>query len=176
MNIEQSLRSDVRVRSSVVCDFDATLISGWGSRRGWQGGPVSLEEIQRVFAQAPTLRDFAEEYALSFKKARKVLEAHGIPLIDLIAQQNSDGASLNDLSRRHGPKPGTLSKWLVDAGYTVEHGHLGYRADEEAIINRYEKIESVAGCAKRAGVSWQKARSILDQAAHRKGTNRSEPE
>lgn len=161
MTPEESLFSDVPVRASHVCAETHTLMAGCGWDGCWIGRQVFGEEILRVFSMKVTLKGFAKHYDISYKTARKVLEKNGVRIAEIIAKQNHAGASLNELSRRHGPKPGTISKWIAESGYEVKHGHIGYRPDEERVARIYRATGSINACVEKLGIGWEKAAEIL---------------
>jgi len=122
---------------------------------------VKPDEIHRAYRSEPNLRAFAQRYLLSFKTAKKVLEANGVNFLEELELEFMGDESLNSLSAKHGPKPETLSKWLSDFGVPIKRGNHRRGIDVEKLKRVFRETSSVNSAASDAGIHWGTAADRL---------------
>ncbi|MEX0319910.1 MAG: hypothetical protein AB3N21_18285 [Ruegeria sp.] len=125
---------------------------------------VETNEIQTVYQLDPCLRTFAARYGLSWKTAKKVLEANGVNFSKQIEREYLSGSSLNKLSEKHGPKAETLSNWLGRSGVQLKRGNHRRGVDDEDLKRVFQATNSVRQAALRAGIHWSTAADRLKAA------------
>jgi hypothetical protein len=122
---------------------------------------VKSDEIQAAYRREPNLRAFAQRYLLSFKTAKKVLEANGVGFLEELEMEFLGDKSLNSLSVKHGPKPETLSKWLSEVGVPIKRGNHRRGVDIERLEQVLQETSSVNRAASDAGINWKTAADRL---------------
>ncbi|WP_282601821.1 hypothetical protein [Paracoccus sp. PARArs4] len=118
-------------------------------------------EVKRIYEEMPSLDQVAQALGRDRRAAVKALAAAGIDIKEEIAKQWDSGSSLRELHKRHGPGCDTISRWIKSTGREVQPRNANRQCDEALIVETYLKTRSANRCALVAGVSWEKARTIL---------------
>lgn len=135
----------------------------------WRGGILTIrivsgEELRATLEEVGTLSAVAERYAITPVTARKVLNDHGLAFDQRLVAEWDAGASLNVLSRRHGPKPETISGWLKEAGAVIPSGNHRRTVTREELIAANEELKSIGKAAKAVGIARNTASKWLVEA------------
>ena len=125
---------------------------------------VEAGEIQLVYQSAPRLRAFAARHSLSWKTAKKVLEANGVDFSAQVRAEFENGMSLIELSEKHGPKAETLSNWLELSGVRIQRGNFRRGINVEDLVRVFRATSSVNQVARHAGIHWSTAARLLRKA------------
>lgn len=119
------------------------------------------DKIRSLYTEFESLELVARALDIDRHTAVKALAYAGIDIKDEIAKQWEAGSSLRELHERHGPGCDTISRWIKSTGREVQPRNANRQCDEWLIVETYLKTRSANRCAQAAGVSWEKARSIL---------------
>ncbi|MFV1593835.1 hypothetical protein VWZ88_09275 [Phaeobacter sp. JH20_36] len=129
--------------------------------RGAEPPLPELNQIKRLFEDLRSLDRVAQALGRGRRDAVKALATAGIDIREEIAREWDAGRSIRELHEQHGSGCDTISRWIKQAGRKVRPRNSNKKCDEELIVCTYLKTRSAKRCADAAGVSWEKARSVL---------------
>ena len=123
---------------------------------------IDRDQIKRIYSNNRCLREFAQHFGLNFKRAKSLLGHNGVDFsAQLEVEYHVFKMSLRELSRIHGPKEETLSKWLKDYGATLRKGNTR-TMDKKLLNDVFSKTCSIKQAADAVGVHWKTAERYLN--------------
>lgn len=129
--------------------------------RGAEPPLPELNQIKQLYEDFRSLDRVAQALGRDRRDAVKALATAGIDIREEIAREWDAGRSIRELHEQHGSGCDTISRWIKQAGREVRPRNANKKCDEELIVCTYLKTRSAKRCADAAGVSWEKARSVL---------------
>ncbi|WP_050525414.1 helix-turn-helix domain-containing protein [Pseudorhodobacter aquimaris] len=113
-----------------------------------------VDGLVPLFQEVKSLDQFAKRLKITRRDAIYTLKTAGFDVLESIAKEWENGKSLRILSKKHGPTPQTISKWIKSTGRQIKPRNSNEKYDRARINELFDDGWTTNKIAKALNLSW----------------------